>query len=97
MEQEEKRIIEEKIVKNKQLFEKYLESAVNKGVTLTQTKKLLIDNGWPKDFVTEYCDNYFKANKERINSLRKEVKVGLEESTVEVELEKINKKLGMLK
>ncbi|MBW2981779.1 hypothetical protein KY343_02760 [Candidatus Woesearchaeota archaeon] len=38
----------------------FLINAVEAGYNKTQIKQLLISNGWPKRYITEYCNRFFK-------------------------------------
>ncbi|MEE9525331.1 MAG: hypothetical protein V3V78_01870 [Candidatus Woesearchaeota archaeon] len=86
-----------------QELKSFLKIALEKSLTLEESKKALLIKGWPKKFVEKYCTKYYKIIKKREYSARKKTDEQLEkdakkkENIIKEEIERIDDQLTKLK
>ena len=76
------------------LLSRFFVKAIGEGYAKQNIKNMLIDKGWPKKLVAEYCDEFFEEQKKLITEIRKEIvkKRKLSREEIEKSLREIKKK-----
>lgn len=97
LKEEEQRRRKESSALNKNSLNDYIVYSIKRGKNLEQIKETLVKRGWPKGFVSKYCNRYFKIHGDKIKKLKKEGAEEILTENVGAQIEAINKKLGKLR